>query len=195
MLWAFEPVKYCRAAPLDPGSTRRRSACRPVPSSTLDFVSPRPKTRVTSGSEVNVSITASGAPTARMSRSPQVSTPRRRLPTGVKSASGDDAFKCATTPAAGFSTSPHRRRRARSLLDLGRQVPARVALALLDRLENERLLLVAHALEGADATILAGGLERVERGDAQLVVEPLHRLRAHALQPQQFEQRGRKGRE
>ena len=63
-------------------------------------LAPPEDARRRAGSEMNVSITAGGAPTARMSRSPQVSTPRRRLPTGVKSASGYDALRCATSARA-----------------------------------------------------------------------------------------------
>ena len=39
MLWAWLPVKYCRAAPKLAGSTRRRSTCRPERRTMLDFVS------------------------------------------------------------------------------------------------------------------------------------------------------------
>ena len=49
MLWAFDPVKYCSAAPRLSGGTSRRSAWKPPRSSTLDLVSPRPSTRSTSG--------------------------------------------------------------------------------------------------------------------------------------------------
>ena len=49
MLWLFEPVKYCSAAPREAGSTSRRSAWMPLNSSTLALVSPRPSTRTTLG--------------------------------------------------------------------------------------------------------------------------------------------------
>ena len=40
MLWAFEPVKYCSAAPRLSRGTSRRSAWKPPQISTLDLVSP-----------------------------------------------------------------------------------------------------------------------------------------------------------
>ena len=47
MLCAFEPVKYCSAAPRLSGGTSRRSAWKPPESRTLDLVSPCARTRST----------------------------------------------------------------------------------------------------------------------------------------------------
>ena len=49
MLCAFEPVKYCRAAPRCSGVTMRRSAWKPPRSSTLALVPPLASTRSTCG--------------------------------------------------------------------------------------------------------------------------------------------------
>ena len=40
MLWAFDPVKYCAAAPALSVATTRKSTCIPPRSKTLDFVGP-----------------------------------------------------------------------------------------------------------------------------------------------------------
>ena len=66
------------------------------------------------------------------------------------------------------------------------------ALPLLERLEDERLLLRAHALEPADPALAGGALEVVERADFQAAVEQRDGLRADALQPEQVENRRRK---
>ena len=100
MLCAFEPVKYWSAAPRLSRGTRRRSAWKPPHRRTLDFVSPCARIRSTSLYPVNTSMSDAGAPAARMSRSPQVSQPRRRLPTIEISASGACSRSAATSPAA-----------------------------------------------------------------------------------------------
>ena len=47
MLWAFEAVKYCSAAPQQPGGTTRRSTWRPLVVRMEVLVSPRAMTRST----------------------------------------------------------------------------------------------------------------------------------------------------
>ena len=157
MLCAFDPVKYCIAAPADCGSTRRMSACRPLASMTLALVSPWPSTRITSGCAVKVAMTPSPPPTARMSRSPQVSAPRLRLPTTVNSTRGVRFSETAENDPGG-------------LVHVGGQEAASVALALLDGLQDERLLAVAHAFHRAHLAGPRRGLQRLERGHAEFLV-------------------------
>ena len=114
-----------------------------------------------------------------MSRSPHVSQPRRRLPTVEISASG------ACSRSVGDAGRPRRRA-------LGHQAPARGALALFERLEDEGLLLRAHPLERADASLARRALEVVERADPELAVEHRDRLRPDALEPEEVEDRGGK---
>ncbi len=110
--------------------------------------------------------------------SPQVSRPRRRLPTGMNSAAGSAGAEMPEQLVA------HGGR-------VGEQVPALVALPVLDRLQDLGLLLRAHPRHGADAAGPRRGGQVVEAGDAEGRVEPRHGLRPHALQPQQVEHRGR----
>ena len=116
-----------------------------------------------------------------MSRSPQVSARRRRLPTGTNSAPGSAGASASTT-------------RAGDARDVGRQVPAGVATAFLDRAQDEHFLFDAHALERTHPAVAGRLLERIERGHAQLVVQALDRLGADPLQPEQVEDgRGKVG--
>ena len=81
MLWAFEPVKYWRAAPHTPSVITRRSTCRPRSVRTEVLVSPRAMTSSTPGRATNRSITGTGSSDAtRMSMSPIVSAMRRSDP-------------------------------------------------------------------------------------------------------------------
>ena len=68
---------------------------------------------------------------------------------------------------------------------------AGVALALLERLEDQRLFLGAHAAEAANPAVGGRALEIVERADVELAVQRRHRLRSDALQMQQIEHRRR----
>ena len=68
------------------------------------------------------------------------------------------------------------------------EVAARESLAFLDRLENQLLLLAAHALHAANASCLGGGREVIEARDAELLVEHGDGLGANALQPQHIEE-------
>ncbi len=71
------------------------------------------------------------------------------------------------------------------------QMPAGVALALGKRLEDERLLLRAHAAQRADPPVVRRLLEVVDRADAQLAIERRDGLRPDALQVEQVENRRR----
>ena len=80
MLWSFEPVKYCQAAPNDSDGTTRRSTWSPSEVRIVSFVGPR-RTMDAPGIAANRSRTFSGSEeVTRMSRSPTVSRRRRRLP-------------------------------------------------------------------------------------------------------------------
>ena len=81
---------------------------------------------------------------------------------------------------------------ADDVVGLGHEAPAGEALALLERLEDERLLLGAHALQRADAALARRALEIVERPDLQAAVEERDRLRADPLQAQQVQDGRRK---
>ena len=92
---------------------------------------------------MNASISDGGPPAARMSRSPHVSQPRRRLPTIEMSARGRARAgpqrarrRCRAPPASGDGPR---------------------TAALLERLQDQRLLFRAHALELADASVACGG--------------------------------------
>ena len=111
--------------------------------------------------------------------SPHVSQPRRRLPTG------DDLRLRRVLAQRGDQ-------RGGGVVRLGHQPPAGDALALLERLEDQRFLLRAHALERADAAVARGLLEVVERPDAEPVIEQRDGLRPDALQAQQVEDGRRK---
>ena len=127
---------------------------------------------------MKASASVVSAPLARMSRSPLVSAPRRTLPTVAMSAAGACSFRYATSASA-ISVARDRRWR-----------PAN-ALPLLDRLENQLLLLAAHALDAADAPGLGGRRKIIEARDAELLVEHGDGLGSDALQPQHIEQRRR----
>ncbi len=112
MLCAFEPVKYCMAAPRLSAATSRRSACKPPSSSTLDFVSPCPSTRATRGYSMKSSINDGGPPEASRSISPQVSQPRRRLPTASMVTPGARPCRYSASAAAASCASGKRWRPA-----------------------------------------------------------------------------------
>ena len=75
---------------------------------------------------------------------------------------------------------------------VGQQMPAGEALALVERLEDERFLLRAHARAARGSGRRRGALEIVERADAELAIERRDGLRPDALQVQQVEDRRRK---
>ncbi len=106
MLWAFEPVKYCSAAPQLAGGTTRRSAFKPPRNRTLAFVSPRPITSSTSSWPHRAS--SAGEPSsAAQSRSTSlvVSRPRRRLPARLTWITPETSASIATSGSATFSAT------------------------------------------------------------------------------------------
>ena len=112
--------------------------------------------------------------------SPQVSQPRRRLPTGAMSAAGrvlaqrrDDAL-AASSCASGSRCRPAWRLRSSRAL--------RISASFLAPMPAKR----------ADAAVGCGPLEIVERADAELAIERRDRLRPDALQVQQVEDGRRK---
>ncbi len=119
------------------------------------------------------------APDTRMSMSPQVSQPRRRLPTGA-------------ICAAGYSACRMRHDRPRDRIRRRQQMAAGVLFPLVDRLQDERFLLGSHPLDRAHAAVARGPLEVVERLHAQLAMEHGDRFRPDALQPHHVENRRRK---
>ena len=82
--------------------------------------------------------------------------------------------------------------RGRGVVRVGQQMAAGVALALLERLEDQRFLLRAHAPQRADPAVGGRALEVVERADAELAVERRDGLGPDTLQVQQVEDRRRK---
>ena len=75
---------------------------------------------------------------------------------------------------------------------VGQQVPAGEPLPFLERLQDERFLLRAHAAERANPAVERGALEIVERADAELAIQRRDGLRPDALQVQQVEDGRRK---
>ncbi len=102
-LCSLLPVKYISAAPKLAGSTTRKSACIAPASSTVRtdaLVSPCTSTSAAAGCSTNAAKIASrcsGPPpqAMRMSMSPMVSLPRRRLP----------AYSIRSTPGSGRRSS------------------------------------------------------------------------------------------
>src|SRR5690606_33608056 len=74
---------------------------------------------------------------------------------------------------------------------LGQEVAPGRLLPLAERLEDEHLLLRAHALQAADAPGLGGLLQVLEAGDAEVLIEARHGLRPKALEAEDVEQRDR----
>ena len=77
-------------------------------------------------------------------------------------------------------------------MGVGQQVTAGVALPLLERFEDQRFLLGAHAAQRANPAVERGAFEIVERADVELAVQRGDRLGPDALQMQQVEDRRRK---
>ena len=84
----LRPVKYCSAAPRLSERNQPQVGLKPPRRRTLDFVSPRAEHALDEAVTDEAIHHVPSAAVARMSMSPQVSTPRRRLPTAVKSACG-----------------------------------------------------------------------------------------------------------
>ncbi len=138
MLWAFEPVKYCMAAPRSSGLTQRRSAWKPSRNRMLALVSPWPSTR---------------------------STPGKATKASVRDAIGPGRQDVEV--AAGVGAAPHAADRgdlrARGVaLEIGDQrlghlggsielVAAGVALPLLEGTEDQLFFLRPHAFQRANA--------------------------------------------
>ena len=115
--------------------------------------------------------------------SPQVSVPRRRLPTTSNVTAGQLSLQDRSTRLAATSAASASRWRLACWL---RSSSAR---------EQQLFLARPHALELAQPPGLGGRLQIVERRNAQLAVEQGHSLGSDALQPQQVEQRRREVRE
>ena len=111
--------------------------------------------------------------------SPQVSQPRRRLPT----ASICGVRRMLAEPAD---------ERGRDVVRIGQQMAAGVALPIVERLQDQRLLLGAHPAQGADLAVRGRLLEVFDRADAELAIEHRDGLRTDALQVEQVEDRRRK---
>ena len=111
--------------------------------------------------------------------SPDVSAPRRMLPT----LSNDD----------GRTLRPQVvEQQAGRFGGIRQQVAAGMLLPLGARPKNELLLLRSQTLQLADAAVAARGFELVDRLDAELGIEQRDRLRADALKVEQVENRRRK---
>ena len=117
-------------------------------------------------------------------------------------AGGEDVEVAAGLAAAAEAADHRCRRRARAraarrpaggrVVRLRHQPPADEPPLFLERLEDQRLLLRAHALHAADAAVARRLLELLERADAELAVEPRDRLRPDALEVQQVQHGRRK---
>ena len=163
MLWAFEPVKYCCAAPrLSAAPAAGPPGIRPRAARSISSRRARARARPACSS-VNASITVGGAPAARMSRSPQVSQPRRRLPTTPIAASGACSRSAATSEAAVSYASAH-------------QPPAREALRAPRAPSGSAPPSLRPCPSAARMRpSRAGRLEIVEGADAELAIEERHR--------------------
>ena len=117
-------------------------------------------------------------------------------------ASGQDVDVTAGIAAASEAADRCDRRGRETLVEEGddcvrdvvgdrQQVPADMALALFDRLENQRFFLCAHALDGANAAIERGTLQIVERLNAELAIQHRDRFGADTLQPHHLQNRWR----
>ena len=180
MLWAFDPVKYCIAAPRLSGGDQPQIGLKAAVEqhARLRVAAPEHALDQRGSRRSRPSATAS-APEASRSMSPQVSQPRRRLPTGVDRRAGRALAEVADE-------------RGRRVVGVRQQMAAGVALAFLERLEDQRFLLRAHAAQRADAAVGRRAFEIVERADAELAVQRGDGLRADALQVQQVEDGRRK---
>ena len=144
MLCSFDPVKYCIAAPYDSSGTTRRSISIPERSRTRCLVSPRARTRSTSGWAASWSIaSAESLAVASTSRSPTVSFSRRQLPARVACVTDLSLSKSATIASASGFTSPSKNR----LPDADAcSMPARIASSVF--LPNPLSLAISPLLGG-----------------------------------------------
>ena len=112
-LCSLLPVKYWSAAPKRSSGTTRRSTCTPVVVWTLVFVSPLASTFATSSRVRNASISLAGSfADARMSMSPIVSLPRRRLPAyATRSTNGRRPSSATIRSASGIASAMRTRPR------------------------------------------------------------------------------------
>src|SRR2546426_688073 len=123
-LWSLLPVKYCRAAPNDSGSTPRTSAWMPTSSTTLERVGPFARTCFTLPKAVNTSITGSGFElVTRISMSPIDSFMRRRLPATLTCLTSFTPRRAATSSWACGRTWPIG---SRSLVRRNNAIPFRI---------------------------------------------------------------------
>ena len=164
MLCAFEPVKYCIAAPRLLGGHQPQIGLEPAPEQHARLGSPCAEDALHAARTPRTPPSPSaGAPAARMSRSPQVSQPRRRLPTTSKVASGRRLAQI-------------RDQRARLLPRLGHQVasgerwraprsPCRISASFFG----------AHPLDAANAPVARRRFELVQRADAQFACRAARR--------------------
>ncbi len=74
-------------------------------------------------------------------------------------------------------------------------MPPREALSLVERFQNQRFLLCAHAFERAHTAVAACPFEIVDGADADVAVQCRDRLRTDALEVQHVEDAGRELRE
>ena len=165
MLCAFEPVKYCSAAPRCSGVTRRRSAWKPPRSSTLALVPPlaehaldlreareRVGQRRVGAAGEDVEVAAGLAP-------------RRTLPTVVMSAAGALFLQVRDQRVGHFGG-------ARQQVTAGNRCRSSIAWRI------SCSFLRAHALDAADAAGLGRRGEVVEALDAQLACRAWRRSSA-----------------
>ena len=148
---------------------------------TLDFVSPRAEhaldQRVVDEVVHQRRRCAGGE---EMSRSPHVSQPRRQ-------AADRRRWRHRARARAGSATSA-----AAASCASEQQMAARVALAFLERFEDERFLFRPHAAQRADASVGRRALEIVEGADAELAIQRRDRLGSDALEVEEIENRRRK---
>ena len=141
MLCAFDPVKYCSGGAAAVGGDEPQVGLEAAADQDARFrVAVRRARARPVGYSTKSSISDAGAPEASRSRSPQVSQPRRRLPTG------SIVGVRRTLAEVGDE-------RRGGVVRVGQQMPAGEALAFVERLEDERFLLRAHAAQRADPAV------------------------------------------
>ena len=175
MLCAFEPVKYCMRGAAAFGRHESKIRLKPAPDedARLGLAAPEDAFDERVADEV---------------------VHQRRLRAGGEQV--EIAAGVASAPEAADRRDGRLRRALAEIRDerlggvvrVGEEMAARVALAFLERLEDERLLLRAHAAQRADASIGRRVLEIGERPDAELAVQRRHGLGPDAVQVEEVEE-------
>ena len=178
-LCAWEPVKYCSAAPQASSGTTRRSACSPAAVRMEVLVGPLTITPATSGWVMKAAISgAESSAAARMSTSPIVSRhPPQRARVGAALAARDRGQR-----------RHHGRRRAHGHVE---QDPLAALPVYLDSARQPLLAPGPEPGQPVQPARLDRRGELVHRRDAQVVVELHGAFRPEAGHPGQLQHPGR----